>query len=233
VQLEAQGFKVLHAASAEVALVLAVQQPLALITLDIMLPNMDGWEFIGRVKRVPALAHIPVFIISIVADRAKGFSLGAAAVMQKPISRQELYESLIELGLLPLSPGHAFKVLVVDDDAEEVEMLSEWVQGMAGTVERAYGGRDAIAVARRELPDLVVLDLLMPDVDGFAVVEALREHPDTASIPILVVTVKQVTAEDRLKLKHHVMTIIEKGEMDRNRFTAEIRRIMTGRQAIA
>jgi PAS domain S-box-containing protein len=233
VQLEAQGFKVLHAASAEVALVLAVQQPLALITLDIMLPNMDGWEFIGRLKRVPALAHIPVLVISIMADRAKGFSLGAAAVMQKPISRQELHESLIELGLLPLSQGHAFKVLVVDDDAQEVEMLSEWIHGLAGTVERAYGGRDAIAAARRELPDLIVLDLLMPEVDGFAVVEALREHPDTASIPILVVTVKQITAEDRIKLKYRVTTIIEKGEMDRNRFTAEVRRIMTGRQAIA
>ena len=95
VQLEAEGFKVLHAASAEAALALAVQQPLSLITLDIMLPNMDGWEFLGRIKQVPALARIPVVIISIVADRNKGFALGAAAVMQKPISRQELYESLV------------------------------------------------------------------------------------------------------------------------------------------
>ena len=101
VQLEAEGFKVLHAASAEAALVLAVQQPLSLITLDIMLPNMDGWEFLGRLKKVPELARIPVVIISIVADRNKGFALGAAAVMQKPISRQELYGSLVELGLFP------------------------------------------------------------------------------------------------------------------------------------
>ena len=103
VQLEAEGFTVLHAASAEAALVLAVQQPLSLITLDIMLPNMDGWEFLGRLKQVPELARIPVVIISIVADRNKGFALGAAAVMQKPISRQELYESLVDLGLFPVS----------------------------------------------------------------------------------------------------------------------------------
>ena len=103
VQLEAEGFKVLHAASAEAALALAVQQPLSLITLDIMLPDMDGWEFLGRIKQMPALARIPVVIISIVADRNKGFALGAAAVMQKPISRQELYESLVELGLFPVS----------------------------------------------------------------------------------------------------------------------------------
>ena len=105
VHLEAEGFKVLHAASAEAALVLAVQQPLSLITLDIMLPNMDGWEFLSRLKQVPALARIPVVIISIVADRNKGFALGAAAVMQKPISRQELYESLVDLGLFPLAQG--------------------------------------------------------------------------------------------------------------------------------
>jgi PAS domain S-box-containing protein len=233
VQLEAQGFTVLHAASAEAALVLAVQQPLSLITLDIMLPNMDGWEFISRLKRVPALSRIPVIIISIVADRAKGFALGAAAVMQKPISRQELYESLIELGLLPLAQGHAFKVLVVDDDPEEVELLAGWIHGLAGTVQRAYDGRTAIDMARRELPDLIVLDLLMPDVNGFDVVEALRERPDTACIPILVVTIKQMTAEDRAKLKYHVTTIMEKGDMDRNRFTAEVRRLMAGRQVIA
>ena len=105
VQLEAEGFTVLHAASAEAALVLAVQQPLSLITLDIMLPNMDGWEFLSRIKQVPALRRIPVVIISIVADRNKGFALGAAAVMQKPISRQELYESLVDLGLFPARDG--------------------------------------------------------------------------------------------------------------------------------
>jgi PAS domain S-box-containing protein len=105
VQLEAEGFKVLHATSAEAALVLAEQQPLSLITLDIMLPDMDGWEFLGRIKQVPALAPIPVVIISIVADHNRGFALGAAAIMQKPISRQELYASLVELGLFALAGG--------------------------------------------------------------------------------------------------------------------------------
>jgi two-component system, cell cycle sensor histidine kinase PleC len=100
-QLEAEGFKVLHAESAEVALALAVQQPLALITLDILLPTMDGWELLEQLKHLPAVGHIPVVVISIVADRSKGFALGAAAVMQKPISRQQLYASLVELGLVP------------------------------------------------------------------------------------------------------------------------------------
>src|SRR6202030_2617611 len=105
-QLEAEGFGVLHASSAEKALTLATQQPLSLITLDIMMmPNMDGWEFLARLKQLPDLQTIPVVIISIAADRDKGFSLGAAAVMQKPISRDELYQSLVDLRLFPLSQG--------------------------------------------------------------------------------------------------------------------------------
>src|SRR5450755_4129857 len=112
-QLEAEGFEVLHADSAEAALSLALQHAPSLITLEIMLPDMDGWEFLARVKKRPALARVPVVIISIVADRNKGFALGAAAVMEKPISRQELVDSLVELGLFPISHGKTLRVLVV------------------------------------------------------------------------------------------------------------------------
>jgi|HubBroStandDraft_1064217.scaffolds.fasta_scaffold02436_4 PAS domain S-box-containing protein len=120
VQLEAEGFTVLHAASAEAALILASREPLSLITMDVLLPNMDGWEFLGRIKDTPALSGIPVVIISIVADHTKGYALGAAAIMQKPISRQELHESLVGLGLLPLPNGPALNVLLVDDDPKAV-----------------------------------------------------------------------------------------------------------------
>src|SRR5450432_1328154 len=115
-QLEADGFAVIHADSAEAALTMAVMQPLSLITLEIMLPDMDGWEFLARVKRMPTLARVPVVIISIMADRNKGFALGAAAVLEKPISRQELLDALMELGLFPVSEGRTLRVLVVDDD---------------------------------------------------------------------------------------------------------------------
>ena len=233
VQLEAEGFEVLHADSAEAALALAVQQPLALITLDIMLPNMDGWEFLSRLKEVPALSRIPVVIISIVADRNKGFALGAAAVMQKPISRQELYESLVDLGLFPASQGRALRVLVVDDDPAAVETIAVHIRGLASTVLRSYGGREAIEAARRELPDLIVLDLIMPEVNGFDVVEALKLHPDTARIPILVVTGMRITDEERARLSGSVTAIMEKADFDRDRFTTEIRRAMAGRQLVA
>jgi PAS domain S-box-containing protein len=233
VQLESEGFKVLHAASAEAALVLAIQQPLSLITLDILLPNMDGWEFLGRIKKVPELRTIPVVILSIVADANKGFSLGAAAVMQKPISRLELYEALVGLHLFPQPKGKKLRVLIVDDDPNAVELIALRVTGMGGTVSRAYGGREAIDMARSELPDVIVLDLIMPEVNGFDVVAALNERPETAAIPVLVVTSKHITAEDRAKLTHYVATIMEKAGFDSDLFMAEVRRAMAGRRQVA
>jgi len=232
-RLEAEGFTVLHAASAEAALALAVQQQLSLITLDIMLPNMDGWELLGRLKQVPALRHIPVVIISIVADRNKGFALGAAAVLQKPVSRNELYASLQKLGLFPLADGQSLNVLVVDDDRAAVERIATGIVSMDGTVIRAYSGRDAIDAARRELPDLIVLELMTPDVSGFDVVDALNKRVDTARIPIVVVTTRVVAAGDRTRLNGFVTAIMEKTDFDPIRFTAEVRRAMSSRHPVA
>jgi PAS domain S-box-containing protein len=233
VQLEAEGFKVIHTASAEAALLLATQHPFSLITLDIMLPDMDGWEFFSRLKQVPELRRIPVVIISGVADPEKGFSLGAAAVLQKPIVRQDLYQSLVDLGLFPFLPSQKLAVLVVDDDPKAVDLIAVRLSGLASTVLRAHTGREAIDAARRELPDLIVLDLMMPDINGFDVVAALTEHESTARIPILVVTAKEITAEDRAKLHGHVTRIMGKVGFDTPRFMAEVRRALSGRPVVA
>ena len=123
-QLEAEGFTVLHAESAENGLRLAAQQQLSLITLDIALPKMDGWDFLTRIKKVPALRHVPVVIISIQADFTRGFALGAAAVMQKPVTRMELYGSLAQLGLFSPADGQTLTVLVVDVDPKSVEIVA-------------------------------------------------------------------------------------------------------------
>ena len=233
VQLEAEGFKVVHAATAEEALVLALQQPLSLITVDIMLPNMDGWEFLARIKETPDLRRVPVVIISIVADSTKGFSLGAAAVMQKPISRQELIDAIADIGLLPLTTGDLRSILIVDDDPVAVELIAERVQGLASTVLRAYSGREAVEIARRELPDVIVLDLMMPDVSGFDVVAQLHEQPDTARIPTLIVTARQVSRDDRARLNGYVTAILEKADFGPRQLTDEIRRAMRGRKLVA
>jgi PAS domain S-box-containing protein len=232
VHLESEGFQVIVAPSAEAALEHALQHSPALITLDIMLPNMDGWDFLTSIKHVPTLCSVPVVIISVIADHSKGFALGAAAIMQKPVSRRELCDSLVGLGLFPRAGSQQLKVLVVDDDRRAVELISVRLQGLASTILSAHGGAEAIDVARAELPDLIVLDLMMPDVSGFDVVDALNLHADTARIPILVVTAKELTPGERNKLHADVSSIMQKGSFDRERLTAEVRRAMSGRHVV-
>jgi PAS domain S-box-containing protein len=226
VQLEAEDFAVLLAATAEEAIAIAERERLALITLDIMMPDVDGWAFLERLKRIPALLTVPVVIISILADRTRGFSLGAAAVMQSPVSRQELYDTLLGLGLSSPSGESAIKVLVVDDDPKAVELVAVRIRGMASEILRAYGGREAIEIARRELPDLIVLDLMMPEVNGFDVVDALGADSTTAGIPVVVVTASQITPEERAQLTARAATVMGKAGFDGKRFIAEVRRAM-------
>jgi PAS domain S-box-containing protein len=223
-QLEAEGFVVRHADNAEAALAIASEQPLALITLNVMMQGLDGWDFLGRMKKMPDLTGIPVVIISILADRTKGFALGAAAVMQKPISRQELFDSLVELGLSPRGDAKPLKILIVDDDRAAVELAASRLDGAAATILRAYGGQEGIDTARREIPDLVILDLNMPDVSGFEVVEALTSFPATMSIPVIVVTSMDLSAADRTRLNGGVAKIMAKSPFDTERFLLEVRR---------
>jgi CheY-like chemotaxis protein len=179
---------------------------------------------------VPALRHVPVVIISILPDFTRGFALGAAAVMQKPVTRKELYDSLAQLGLFLHADGQALTALVVDDDPQAVELVAVRLAAIGANVLRAHGGQEAIDIARAQLPGLIVLDLMMPTVNGFDVVEALREHADTARIPIIVMTAKRITADDHQRLDGTVATIMEKGHFDRARFTTEVRRAMSGRE---
>jgi CheY-like chemotaxis protein len=195
-----------------------------------MLPDMDGWELLTQFKKIPTLAGVPVVIISIVADRNKGFALGAAAVLEKPISRQELIEPLTRLGLFPISRGETLTVLVVDDDPAAVELIAVRLADLEIKVERAYGGREGIAAARRKPPALIVLDLMMPDVTGFEVVEELRRHAETSLTPIMILTSMELTAEERHKLNGHVTAVLAKTELELEHFRAEIQRAMSGRK---
>jgi CheY-like chemotaxis protein len=231
VQLEAEGFRVLHAPSAGEALSVAGRESLALVTLDIMMSDADGWLFLKQLKGIPLMKHVPVVIISILADRTKGFAMGAAAVMQSPVSRQELYDSLVELGLLPVSSERAIRVLIVDDDPKSVELIEMHIRDLASQVFRAYGGREAIEIAERELPDLILLDLMMPEVNGFDVVDILNKNPATARIPLIVVTSSELTVEERGRLNGGVTAVMGKAGFDGKRFVSEVRRAMTGRLA--
>ena len=226
--LEAEGFTVVVAPSGEQALVLAPQQPLSLITLDLQLPGISGWEFLERIRESKNMSRVPVVIISGTADKNMALIGGAAAVLQKPISRAQLKAALASLGLHP-AEEHTRTVLVVDDDPKAVEVIATFLPAPSYTVVRAYGGKEAIGLAQRMRPDLILLDLMMPEVNGFDVVDALQRNLETARIPILVVTAKQLSAQDRAALKTHsgdAINVVEKAGFNRVVFINEVRRAL-------
>jgi CheY-like chemotaxis protein len=147
-------------------------------------------------------------------------------VLQKPIGRAQLSASLVRLGLQP-AKFVTRTVLVVDDDPKAVEVIAAFLPISEYTVVRAYGGAEAIALAERLRPDLILLDLMMPDVSGFVVVEALQRDPTTANIPIVIVTAKDMTADDRSALDHGseaVVEVVQKSTLSRADFVAGVRR---------
>ena len=231
-QLEADHCRVTRAATAEIALaILADQPPPDLITLDILLPGMDGWEFLTKLKADQRLAHVPVVILSIVADSNRGLSLGAAQVLQKPVSAEDLQTALSKLGFVkPVDQQPGLNVLVVDDDPKAVEIISTYLEHANHTVLRAYSGSEAIHIAKSQTPDLIVLDLMMPEISGFEVVEDLKLDKRTAKIPIIIVTSKFLTPDERHMLKGQVLAVLEKSEFNHGNFISEVHRALAGKR---
>ncbi|MET0378261.1 MAG: PAS domain S-box protein [Spongiibacteraceae bacterium] len=222
-QLSEAGFRVQIAESGELALkAIADNRPDAIV-LDVILPGMDGWDLLSRLKSETALAEIPVVIVSVTDEAQHGFVLGAADVLVKPVAQADLMNALRGVGMLPAQPR---KVLVIDDDARTVSLLRGQLQAAGFIVVGSYGGRDGIALAQSEQPDLVVLDLLMPDVSGFDVVTALRDDPATADIPVLILTAHDLSTDERAELRGVVLQILEKSEFQTADFIAQIHRAL-------
>ena len=229
-QLRSEGFQVMRAATAEEGLVRAAKRRPQLITLDIFLPNMDGWEFMRHLKADPKLADTPVVIITVSEDLARGLALGARRVLQKPFVREELVAALA--GLVDARPdGEPARLLVVDDNVTAVELVATALEAEGYHAMRAYGGAEAIRVARSALPELVILDLMMPEVSGFEVARALRDFEQTARIPILVLTAMDLTAEDHARLNGDVIAVLAKASFSRSALLAEVRRALPKRSA--
>ncbi|MGH8354789.1 MAG: response regulator, partial [Pseudomonas sp.] len=222
-QLEADGFQVRRVPSAEAALALIGSYRPDLITLDILLPAMDGWDFLARIKEQPAWAEIPVVVVSVLPDRGHGLALGAALVMQKPIGREALLAGLRNLGFPP-GPSAEVSVLVIDDDPQAVEIVAAHLQQPGYRVLRAYGGDQGIDLIQQSPPDLIVLDLLMPGRNGFEVIQALKALPATAAIPVIVVTAQQLSPEERAQLQGDIVDLLDKADFDRASFIDEVHR---------
>ncbi|HKX40435.1 MAG TPA: response regulator [Burkholderiaceae bacterium] len=222
-QLEAEGFAVRQVATAEAALALVEVFVPDLITLDIVLPGMDGWEFLGRLRETARWEAVPVVVVSVAADQGRGFSLGAAMVLQKPIDRDALAKGLDRLGFTTGGSSNV-SVLVIDDDPAAVDLLANQLRQRDHVVLRAPGGREGIDLARRYRPDLITLDLEMPEVSGFDVVEALKSSPATAQIPIIVITARELTRRDRELLNGRVHDIVGKADFSNGWFIGEVQR---------
>jgi signal transduction histidine kinase/CheY-like chemotaxis protein len=209
--LQDAGFDVVVARSGEEGLALARRLRPQGIVLDILLPGLDGWEFLSRSKVDPVIAAIPVIIVSMVDERGRGLALGAADYLVKPIARGDLLGALSRV-----TAGSLATVLTIDDDPTALELASAALEPAGYVVLTARTGSKGVALARSAQPDVILLDLVMPEVDGFAVVEQLRADPRTSSIPIVVLTSKTLTREDERRLRGRIASLARKGELDRH-----------------
>ena len=193
-------------------------QPFA-ITLDVMMPEKDGWQVIQDLKSDPETSHIPVIMCTIVSDKEQGISLGASDYLVKPVLEEDL---LAALERLDREAGRHL-VLVVDDQPKDRKLLRRMIEEQEGyDVVEASGGQDAVALVRGRRPHIIILDLMMPDVDGFAVLESLKANKDTRSIPIIVVTAKELTAEERRILNSGVESLLQKGIFEQDELLEDV-----------
>ncbi len=206
-QLRAAEWRVAEASSGVEGLKLARQIRPCAIVLDVIMPELDGWAVLKILKNDPELSQIPVVLCTIVDDRKKGFALGAADYLLKPVKRQDLVATLSRYCTEP--PCH---LLIVEDDLPTQELFSRAAQGLGWTVRTAVDGGKALESVKQQKPDLIMLDLMMPNLDGFDVVDALQRNPEWHDIPVVVVTAKELTADDRQRLNGFVEAVVSKQE---------------------
>jgi signal transduction histidine kinase/CheY-like chemotaxis protein len=214
-----EGFRVVATGRGEEALRLAREIAPDAITLDVMMPGMDGWAVLAALKADPLTADIPVVMVTIVDDRNLGYALGAADYLTKPIDRERLVAVLGRHR--PQRP-----ILVVDDDPALRELLRRTLEREGYDVLEADDGRVALGRIEGRVPGLLLLDLMMPNMDGFELLTELRARPEWRAIPVVVVTAKDLTPEERQRLNGHVERILAKGALRPDALLAEVRELV-------
>ncbi len=216
--LTRSGYNVITASSGEEALRLARDTRPDAITLDVMMPGMDGWEVLGRLKEAPETCEIPVVLATIVDDQGRGYALGATEYLTKPFSRQRLLEVLGRVG------GHERRQVLVTEDNPDMQELLERTLSQAGyRVELAGNGREALECIERERPDVLLLDLMMPEMDGFELMRHIEADPELADLPVVVLTAKELSPAEREELNQRVRTILQKGGQSTDDLIAVLR----------
>ena len=217
--LAREGYRVRTTTSGRDALALARELRPRLITLDVMMPSMDGWSVLTALKADPVTRDIPVVMLSMVDDKPLGFALGAADYLNKPVDRARLADILARH-----APRDAERLaLVIDDLADNRAMLRHALEGAGWTVAEAQNGLAGLACVAERKPALILLDLMMPTMDGFEFLRVLRSEPDRRTIPVVVVTAKELTAGERDRLRSCVENVVQKGSLSPEGLLAEIR----------
>jgi len=206
--LNREGYSVTVAGSGEEGLRCARQTRPDAITLDISMPGMDGWSVLSALKSDADLSDTPVIVLTMVDSRDLGYALGATDYLMKPIDRERLEAVLRKYTRLRENNP----ILVVEDDASTRELLCAILAKDGWAVQTAENGRIALNKVAESRPGLVLLDLMMPEMDGFSFVDEFRQQPGVANVPIVVLTAKDLTTEDRNRLNGHVESIMIKGE---------------------
>jgi signal transduction histidine kinase/CheY-like chemotaxis protein len=222
--LGAAGYDAVRARHGEEALKLARESHPIAVTLDLVLPGVDGWEVLKKLKGDAATRNIPVVIISMVDNRDLGVALGADDYFVKPVDRDRLIDRVREI-TDKHAPGVKPRLLLIDDDLTVHSLLDEELGALGYDLDSVYCGEDGIRVAGEHAPDVIILDLMMPGMSGFEVADCLKENPATANIPILVLTSKEITREERNLLRSKVSSFVQKGKSARDQLVRELRRV--------
>jgi len=217
--LTKDGFKVITANGGQEGLRIAHEIRPAAITLDVMMPEMDGWAVLRALKADPDLRPIPVIMLSMIDDRSRGYSLGAVDYLTKPVDRDQLHKVLARYR----HGDETSHVLLVEDDLATRDMMARTLEKAGWTVSEAGNGREALEAVAAARPQLILLDLMMPVMDGFDFLAAMRERTDCRDIPVIVVTAKDLTEEDRARLAGTVEEVLEKKAYTRDDLLKRIR----------
>ncbi|MDP2411536.1 MAG: response regulator [Pseudolabrys sp.] len=221
-QLTAEGFNVVTANGGLEGIKIAREVNPVAITLDVMMPDLDGWSVLAALRQDALLADTPVIMVTILDEQRRGMALGAAGYLVKPIERERLHNLVQKFR----SSAPPTRVLLVDDDPVQRERVGSWLEGQHWSIIEAANGRDAMARINEAKPDLILLDLMMPDMDGFQLVAALQQNAEWRDIPVIVVTAHDLDSAERERLNDGVQTVLVKESFKPSDLVARIRRLI-------
>src|SRR5262249_52017716 len=204
--LKAEGFSVVTAAGGGEGLKLAKDLRPTAITLDVIMPDLDGWSVLAALRQDPELAQIPVIMITIVDEQRRGVALGAAGYLTKPIDRERLRHVIGRFR----APARPTRVLIVEDDVVQRERMRGWLEGQQWAVWEAENGREALKRIQENKPDVILLDLVMPGMAGFSVIAAVQKKDSWQDIPSILIPARDLDAQDRERLNSGVQSVLVK-----------------------